>query len=317
MAGTIVNNDALDAVNTALVSAAQDILANGVPGVWRQFTTVEPKDGLSATLTVFDGVPRTREYIGPKQFHQLTKYDLQLPLRSWESSMAIPVNEINQDPSGAVASRLQGFRSMVASFYDEILIDELISNLTGYDGVALLSNSHPRLAGLAVQDNLTTNALNFAELENAKQWFRSVTDGKGKPLGCQLTHVMVGPAQETIAQQVTDSTQLVGISDTGEYVQPGGTGVDASGGGIANYIGGSAAVIVTPEITGDEWFGLDLSKGRSKPMYVAEFETPQLTILDRNEDHPVFYADEVHMSIVGRMTPSAMNFQTIYGSVSA
>jgi phage major head subunit gpT-like protein len=316
MAGTIVNNDALDAVNTAFVSSAQDILSNGVPGVWQQFTTKETKQGLSATMTVFDGVPRAREWVGSKEVHQLTKYDSQVPLRSWEATISIPVNEINQDPQGAVASRLAGFRSMIGSFYNEIMIDELLVNPTGYDGVSLLSASHPRLNGLAVQDNLTTSALTLAELENAKQFLRSVTDGKGKPLGCKLTHVLVGPAQETLAQQLTDSDQLVGISDIGEYVQPGGSGIDAAA-LMTNYIGGSAAVIVSEEITGNQWVAMDLSKGRSKPMYAAEFETPELTILNRKEDSNVFHDDEVLMSIVGRLSPMAMNWQTGYGSVSA
>lgn len=305
----ITNDAALDAANTAFESAANDIFSGKIPGVWDAFTTLSPQKGKFAELDLVDGIPQMREWLGSRQLRNLRAYALTQAIRRWEMTIGVPVDDINGDRTGVVADRLTDFAGRGSRAYDQILVPELVANPTGYDAVALFAATHPRGDGLADQDNLTTGTLNYAAYRTARASMRQFTDFRGEPIGIIPTHVMVGADQEEAAMQVTGSDKLVGTDASGEL---GGTVINANP--LKNYIGGDAAVIVSDRIAGNRWFVFDLSKGRAKPMYAAEFLAPRVDILDDPESPNVFFDDEVIYGMVAKLTPMAMCWQTAYGN---
>lgn len=317
---TIVNEANLDAVNTAFEDAANKIFSEGAPGQWQTFTTLRSHTGTSAELNLVDGIPQVREWLGSKRFKQLRAYKLNKTLRKWEASLRVAIDEINGDVTGVVAARLRDFVTRQATVYDKIMTDELLANPACYDGQNLLANSHPLSddhPNATTYDNLSTSALGYAVFKTAAQTLEEMTDFEGEPLDVTPTHLMVGPAQTELAQQITGSDKLVGLGDDGELVAAGGSSIDSTSGMFKNYIGGSVMVIVNKRVTGNEWFLMDLSKGDMKPMYAAEFQAPRHDAKDRPEDDNVFYNDEALYSLTAKMTPMAMLPQLIYGSVTA
>lgn len=83
-----------------------------------------------------------------------------------------------------------------------------------------------------------------------------------------------------------------------------------------NYIGGSCQVIVSPRITGNEWFLFDLSKP-VKPWLLAEFRAP----VAHSQTDPLsdarFELDEYRWSIEADASPIPGAWQLAYGSVTA
>ena len=314
MASSIVNGDAnLKAAQTTFITEANSIFSGGVPGVWDQFTTKVSASGTSVDLLITDGVPQVREWQGSKQFKQLRSYKLTKAIRPWEASLTLKIDEINGDMSGVVSQRLADLARSTSTIYDKIMVAELITNPTCYDGVSLLSNSHVNVT-TGTTDNLTTSALSFAEYKTARDAIRSMTNEVGEPMGLLPTHILVGPAQERIGMEVTGSDRPVAISADGTQDE-GANGVAAVT--LTNYIGGDITLMVSDRITGNEWFCMDLSKGGAKPMFLAEFQAPTAVTLDQPTDANVFNNDEALFSITAKATPMAGNWRTIYGSVSA
>ena len=312
---TLINKENLDVVNTAFYTAINETFRDIAPGVWSQFTHRFSASGTSVDVLAHDGFPRAREWIGAKQFKDSRTYKRNYELRKWEASTSIGVDEVNQDQSGMVGAAVSSWVNQAAEqFYDSVVISELTSNPTGYDGTTLLSNSHSNVGGSGTSDNLTTNSLSYAELETGWQALMEMKDEYGSPLMVRPTHLMVGPAQAELAFQITGSDKIVGINDSGEIAS---SSIDSTSQLLPNYVGGNLVVVVTPEITGNEWFLMDLSKGDRKPMLLAEFQSVQGTVKDRPEDDNVFYNDLIHYSIVGKATPIPGDWHLVYGSVTS
>ena len=310
--GYITNDAALDAANTAFEDAANDIFSGASNNVSDLFTTRTPQVGKFAELDLVDGIPQIREWVGSRQLKNLRAYSVTAPIKPWEMTIGIPVDDINGDRTGVVAARVRDFAARAERIYDQIMIPALLSNPECYDGVSLLSAAHERGSGLADQNNLTTDALNNTAFQAAMAAMSLFTDYHGEPVGITGTHVLVGPNQREVAFQVTGSDKIVGVDASGNY---GGTIVDA--GVLPNYEGGSVNVLVSDRIVGNQWFLMDLSKGRAKPLYAAEFQAPRTDILDSPTDSNVFHDDEVLYGLTAKITSMGMNWRTIFGSQTA
>lgn len=311
--GSIINEASLDAANTAFETAANDIFSGDLPGAYQVFTTnLNMRGKRKFELDLVDGVPQLREWIGSRQFGQLRAYTLTKSLRKWEQSIRVDVDDINADAGGMVAKRLTDFVNRASRIYDKIVFDELLSNPTGYDGVALLSNSHP--VNGATHDNLGA-ALTYATFKAGMEAFAGFTDYEGEYLGLSADTLVVGPALMELAMQITGSDKIVGVDNAGEI---GGTAISSEK--LPNYQGGSVRVVVSDRIQGsgysNSWFLVDTKQGLAKPMCLGEFVAPFSTIKDSPEDDNVYHDDEVLYSLTAKATPAAMNWQTIYGYIA-
>lgn len=308
----LVNSSNLDAINTAFITAVNATFGDHPAGTYDQFTTLVPVEGTSADIVVVSGVPALREWFGAKQFKDLRAQKLDVALRKWEKSIRLPIDEINGDRSGVLGERIADFVASSAYMYDSIVYTSLLANPTGYDGVSLMNNSHGNVGTGGTSDNLTTSALSFAEFRTGVEALEDMKDEAAEPLNVSPTHLLCGPAQRRAAMEITGSDRPVGISTTGAIATSGVT----AGVTLQNFIGGSVSLIVSPRLTGNEWMLMDLSKGRRKPMMLAEFQAPRAVIKDQPDDDNVFYNDEALYSITAKATPTAGDWHLIYGSVT-
>jgi len=312
----LVNRENLDVVNTAFFGLLSKLdVQEGTWPMWAGYETGQA--GTSVDVIDISGLPRAREWFGTRQVKDLRAYKRNFPIRSWEATIGARVIDINQDPHGVVNSMISPFISQNASrFYESQMYTALLANPTGVDGVSLMNASHPNVGGSGTSDNLEAAALTYALFRTAQQSLMEMKDEYGNPLNVTPSHLLVGTAQEEKAKQITGSDKVVGISDAGEIVAAGGSGVDANAVLLPNYIGGEVAVIVTPEITGNQWALMDLTKER-KPFYCFEFEAVDGTAMDLPTSDNVFHLDEALYGLHARFAPVPGDWHLIHGSVTA
>jgi phage major head subunit gpT-like protein len=305
----------IDAANTAFTTAVSDVLSGSAQSVHAQFTDVIEAEGESIEVLVCDGLPMMREWVGAKQYHDLRVYRANYPIRQWESTFALPGVKVRGDKTGLVAKRVGEFAGRIPSMLDKIVIDSMLANaLNCYDGTTLLSNSHANVGTGGTSDNLTTSALSFAEFKTAVQAVEETADENGKFLGLQVTHLLVGTAQKRIGMEVTGSMRPVPAKNDGTFD---GTSSIVAAPLLQNYLGGSVQLIVSPYITGNEWFAMSLNQPGVRPYGLAVFRSAHEIPLVDESDPARFDNDEYRWSIEADLTPFPMAWHTIYGSVTA
>lgn len=310
----LTNGASLDAANTAFNTAVSNIFSNTVPSIFQIFTDTFEAEGESVEILVIDGLPRFRRWGnqgGAKQTHDLRSYSRNYPIEQWEATFSLPGTKVRGDKTGIVGQRVGEFSGEIPSMLEEVVIDALVANPTCYDGVSLLNSSHPNVATGGTADNISTSALSFSEYDTAKQALKEMADEKGKYLGLVPTHLLVGTAQERVAMEVTGSDRPYSVGTAGA-LNTGGIGAVT----LPNYYGGDCNVLVTPYITGNEWFLMCLNKP-VKPFGLAMFRSSTFIPQEELTSPARFNRDTYVWSIEADMTPVPQAWQCIYGSVTA
>lgn len=309
----LVNKTNLDVVNTSLYAAVNGVFENPLPGSYSLYSDVFNAEGDSYDIVVVDGLPTLREWTGAKQYQDAQAYRKNIPLKKYEATFELQRTTVEYDKSGVVGRRINAFAKNLERSYDKICMDFLIANATtGYDGSNLLADAHA--VGSSTFDNLTTAAISNAEILTAQQYFESLTDIAGEPLGMYPTHIVCGHRQRRIAMELTGSTRLTAINTSG--AQDATSSVVAIG-AYENYIGGSLQVVVSPRITGNQWFMMDLSKPGLRPVAFGIFRQAQVIAVTDMASASRFENDVYKWSLELDAAPGPAAWQTIYGSVTA
>jgi len=307
----VASIEKLDNASTAFKAVYDEFFAGGPPTAYEQFTEVMPNDQISIELDVIAAFPRVREWIGPKQFKDLRAYTQSIDITSYEISHEIKRKDLEYKSNGQIARGIRTFFEQQRFFYDDLLFAALIANTwTGYDGVALLSDSHPNTNSTG--DNLTTSALTQATLDAGVQAMEGFQSEDGKPLGTFPTHLVVGPQQRKIAHDLTGSDRLIPFSNAGV---PDAVSGDVAVGSLPNYLGGAINVVVTPWVSGTKWFLIDASKS-AKPMVFVENMAPTPCEQTEKTGEARFMEDVYRYSVESDGATAAGLWQTIYGDVS-
>lgn len=263
--------------------------------------------------SVVASVPRIEQWIGAKNFRDMRAYTVTETLLTYAKNIEISRMMLETDSTGAVQNALTQLIGNPKADKEDLLVTSFLANAwLGYDGVALLSDSHPHSSSTG--DNLTTSALSYPVLKAAKAAMRSFKDEDGTPLNINPTHLIVGPAQETIAYELT-----------GGQMRP--TYVNASGAEavssvvvastITNALYGSLQPIVSPWITGNQWALVDLGKPGLKPFFDYVYRDFEAVVQNAMTDESRFMYDKFRFSVEMDRKYAAGAWQCIYGSVSA
>lgn len=156
------------------------------------------------------------------------------------------------------------------SFNRKVVKDEAsvfnnaFSGVLGYDGVALVSDSHPRSKTDAtlVSNSMGTAALTEANVEAATVKLEGLGDDRGQETVAMATHLVVGRAQRMKALKLT-----------GSPLEP------ESGNNAINPINTELKLtpVVHPLITGNKWFVTDAPMALTAMLWwwrlMAEFDS--------------------------------------------
>lgn len=309
----------LAAANREFDTSVSSIFGDRPDGQYQLFTDVQDVSGsTNVDQIVVDGMPALREWTGARQVQGARAYRNNVALRKWEKTIELPIEYVRGDKQGEVGRFLQRFVESERFMFDRICISSgLVANVTGYDGVSLMNNSHGNVGTGGTSDNLETAALNYGIFRTAQQKLTEMMDEAAEPLNIAPTLLLVGTASAEVAKQVTGSEKIMGIGDDGLLVASGGSGLDNGVGGLLpNYIGGGVAVAVSPRITGNEWFLMDTSKG-AKPLVLYVFSAPEGVIKDDPKDDNMFFSRALLAGIHCDASPAGGAWQCIVGSVTA
>jgi len=248
---------------------------------------------------VIAGVPQPRD--GARA------YSADYPVIPWAITDQLPRRQVKGDRSGRVARMLA--QLAMRSVIEEKLWDYILANdVNGPDGVPLFSASHPHGPGGTTQGNHTANALTFTTYNTARAAMRSLRRENGGSLDRVPTHLVVGPNSERTALEVTGSDRPVAMSSAGVSDATASV-VGAST--IENAYSGSAAVIVSPRITGSQWYLVDASKS-ARPMAWGRDGGREAVVPDIS-DESVRDLDMMIWQIKEDLAIGPANWQTIYG----
>lgn len=116
---------------------------------WKQVAAEVNSVGASEDYKWLEGVPMPREWKGPRQVVGLSGKHYEVYNQSFESTIGIPVEDIEDDKLNVHAPRVQELGQYAAYHVDALVFAALAAAFTalGPDGVAFISNAHPGPSG--------------------------------------------------------------------------------------------------------------------------------------------------------------------------
>jgi len=268
--------------NTEFSNIANDIFSRRPDGGWTMFARVVPVSGQYLELDAIGPSPAVQKMLGSRPFSSLRAYAKPTPVVEYTAEgLELPRTVVELDKSGLVTARLSDYLASVASFFEKPVIDTLLSNPTGIDGVSLLNATHPYGNAGATWDNKPTASLSQTALEAGVVAMRSLLFENGEPAGFVPTTLVVGPANEREALDLIGDSRLVAYNTSGA---PDAVSSVVAVGSLRNWIGGRLQVVVVDRFangTNDaDWYLMDLSKPNVKPLAVGEGIAPRGVVND-------------------------------------
>ena len=289
----------------------QEFFGEGVPGVAGMFTEEVPVSGKRLSIPITTSYPRIRRWLGDKVFESLRHFSQDVDVEPWEASTQLDRLDIETDQGGTVDSALRSFLGSEVTAFDDMVITELLTNPTGYDGVSLLNNSHPY--SNSTGDNLTTDALSLTSLRAMDEQMRSFQDETGRPLMVSPNTLVVGEDLKDEALEITGADRPIYFDNTGAEATS--SVIDAIT--IQNVRAGSHSVVVTPWITGTQWFLMDLRRPGLRPMITARFRAFGPQTQENMDSEGRFVQDVMRFSIEGDYGVAAGLWWLIGGKIAA
>lgn len=296
----ITNQSILDNAGTAFRSAFDEVFENGAPGFYETFTEIIATDSKINEIDVLESMPQVRQWVGSKVFKDIFASSLTATVKTYEKSVDFKRIDILTDRTGKIARRLRAFLSAGGSggsIYDFLATAALVANGTGYDGVSLFSASHPRGPSGATQSNTSTTALSFAQHDAVMQAGPSLRDLEGEPIGISYNVLMVGPKNQKIAKEITQSTErILPVSAAGVEA----TSSVVAAAAIPNVFGGGdLTLVVNPRLVGsydDHYYYFDTMTG-PRPVLGYELTPPHAEEQFSMDDSMRFHQDRLAASV--------------------
>ena len=267
-----LNHETLSAMRTSFNLKFKQAV-EGAETIYRDLADIEgdPKH-TAMEIPFLDAFAGMREWLGPRQIKNLATHKIRLVERPWEDTVAIPVRDVESDNWGIYGTLVAAMGEAGEQLWDTLFTEALVNPPNWIDGASFYNSS--RKYGPSTINNVTTNALTFANFGSFFTQMYSVRGHNGQPVNTRPTHLIVGPALEDTAREIL-------YSDTYR---------DSSDQEFANPHKDKVKLVVSPRLTGTNanyWF-LGRFTGALKPILVLKNKEASLTILNQPNDENVF-----------------------------
>lgn len=243
---------------------------------YTQIASKENSTKLTEAYLWLSRSPRMRKMIGEKLIRSLRPYRYELTNETYEASIAIPKDSIEDDELLGFGGQAEDFGLSAAQLYDDMVCNMAFNDMfsmESFDDQAFCDTDHPlyRSDGSAVTySNKMTKKLSAASsaaadasIGAAIAMMRGFKDEEGAPLGGAVKfRLVVSPVYEQIADKLAKSDYLVN--------------------GDANTYKGKFDVYVNRWISdanADYWALLNVG-GRISPFILQERKAPQFVYVD-------------------------------------
>ena len=276
-------------------------------------------DSLINVKDVIESMSQLREWISEKEYSDARYSNVVTRVKSYEKSFR--ENRLTVEAGlrdGSLAARIaQNFGALLDDDLDVIATNYMLSNPTGYDGVALFSASHPRGPGGATQSNTSATAFSGAQHNAIMVAMASLRDVNGRSWKIQPSTLMVGPSLAKLAREVTESKMRVaaisatGVEATAAVVAA--TSIDNYA-GRQIYEGGDVRVLVNPAFVGtfaNKYLYVS-STGDARATSLDIYRKPRAVAQTQLADEARFSRDEYRYSLEVDLCLSPGAWQSAY-----
>lgn len=305
----------IQAAETTYEAVFQEFFAGGFSGNWSLYTREINVDGTQLNVPITTSFPQIAKMLGSMEWSDLRAFSKTLTPETHAAGIALKRALVLGDKAGVVEDMLRGFLAsqtqVNSSGIEKEIADALQANTwTSYDGVTLLNDSHP--FSNSTGDNLDSAALSFEAYRATKARMRKFVDERIINLSVNPTHLMVGPALERPALEITGAQRPVAFSATAQDATSGIVAATS----IENVFMGDCSVIVNNYLADNAWFLMDLSKPGLRPLMMGWLEKPKPVVLDKDTDYMAVSTDEYGYAIKGIYNPEPGLWQLIAGRPS-
>ena len=198
-------------------------------------------------------VPQLREWVDERKLSGLRDYNYTIVNKSYESTLAIDRDELEDDQIGAVMMRVQDLGERAATHPTKLIYDLMAAGTVGlaFDGLPFFSASHTLDGGTTTQTNIVsgtgvTYATIKADFNSARALLRTFVDNQGEVInqGELKLAIACSPAVEGIMREVFLA--------------------DRVGGGDSNTLKGQIAegnIHTTGRLSGNDWYLYEIGEG--------------------------------------------------------
>ncbi|MBP7550381.1 MAG: Mu-like prophage major head subunit gpT family protein [Gemmatimonadaceae bacterium] len=308
----------VQSASIAFRAYATDLFAGtGQRALFRTFSEVFPA-GTEYTqqLNVLEALPVIRKWVASREFPDAQFATVSATPEPYEKSFSENVEIANRSSGDALMARLTRWLGNPDRDFDKIVTEYMLSNPTGYDGVALFASNHPRgPAGATTQSNTSTTALSGPQHRAAMVVGSTLRDETGESFEIQYDALMVGPALAALAREITGSTRRFALNAAGAEATASVVAATTAPnfGDLTVYDGGEVMVVVNPRFVGtyaNYYLYVDSTKG-AKPIAVFQGET-SVTERTSPDSEPVFTRNVYEWGVKHVLTLLPGAWQTAY-----
>jgi phage major head subunit gpT-like protein len=174
----IINKTNLAALFTAIKTSFNKGLKNTTP-LWSRVATLVPSTTNTTTYAWLGQFPRMREWLGDRQLKSLALHDYSVKNKKFESSVAIPRDDIDDDTYGVFTPLFEEMGYAVATHPDELVYTLLGAGFNSecYDKQNFFDSDHP----VGNEDNGIASVSNM-QAGGGEPWFLLDVNRPIKPL---------------------------------------------------------------------------------------------------------------------------------------
>lgn len=140
----IVNQANLSVLNQAFNASFKNGLTNAAP-MWGQCASLVPSATAEQKYGWLGKITKFREWIGERQYQNLVAHDYAIKNKTWENSVTVNRDEIEDDQYGVYAPVVEQLGQDAALHPDEMVFGLLKAGFTTpcYDGQYFFDTDHP------------------------------------------------------------------------------------------------------------------------------------------------------------------------------
>lgn len=264
-----------------------------VPNDYLKFTTTVPSTTATEAYPWLEQVGGMREWIGDRQITNLKSQKLDVKNRSFEKTVAVKRDDIEDDKYGLYNPLVQDLGQSAGELWADLATEVLLSakNAIWIDGKKFFAADRKYSDGKksSIINNRATAALSPEAYKAARAEMYKYKNFAGQSLKVRPRLLLVGPDNEEMAFEVLKSELTIKAK------------TDGSTSGVAttkNAWAGTSEYLVIPEL-GSEWFLLDVTRP-VKPVAVQQRKVPKLVSQMDETDDRVFMRGEYLYGADGR-----------------
>lgn len=246
-------------------------------------------NGAVANILIMNTAPGMKEFKSERRPGLVEGTSQYIAPRKWEATIDVKREQIEDDDLGRVPAAVRKMAANAQKHYQALITIAMMKGFT-----VALDDKKPFFS--ADRGNLQSGGLNKENLEAARVKLQNQKDGNGDPLGYLATTLIVGPSNQSKAEELLNAQQINGTSNT---------------------LYKALKLVVNPRITDASWYVLDDSEG-IYPLTIAERVATSAPVskTDLNSDK-AFDKDIFSWGVRGRYDAAYIDPTLIVGSTGA